>query len=154
MSTTYGKVFGGVIAVILLLLYALTMSFIVSQVVACGQQANCTGPIPITSGIIFVFTTVSGLVSALVVATLAITRPGANPSVRWLDDDSSAGKIKFISTLVIVYLVVWLLVGLTALVVGVMIYPNANQTLSDAGTTWIGLAVAAGYAYFGIKPRQ
>jgi hypothetical protein len=49
---------------------------------------------------------------------------------------------------------VWVFNGLVALIIGVMLFPNANQTLSDAGTTWLGLAVAAGYAYFGIKPSE
>jgi hypothetical protein len=40
-----------------------------------------------------------------------------------------------------------------ALVVGMMLYPNVNQTLNDIGMTWLGLAVASGYAYFNIKPE-
>jgi hypothetical protein len=46
-----------------------------------------------------------------------------------------------------------LVTGLTALIVGVMIFPDSNATLGEIGTTWLGLAVASGYAYFGISPR-
>ena len=52
-----------------------------------------------------------------------------------------------------IYLVVWLVVGVVAVVVGVIVFPKVNQTLYDLGMTWVGLAVAAVYAYFGIKPR-
>jgi len=154
MSSNFGKIFGGLIAVILLLLYAVTMGFLLAQVISCNGIANCAGPVPITSGMIFVLTTVSGLVSALVVATLAVTEPGTNPSMKWVGDDASEGKKKTVNYIVGIYLGMWVLAGLSALIVGVMIYPGASQTLSDAGTTWLGLAVAAGYAYFGIKPKE
>ena len=53
----------------------------------------------------------------------------------------------------IAYLVIWLVTGLLALVIGGMLYPEVNQSLNDLGTTWLGLAVASAYAYFGIKPE-
>ena len=154
MASDYGKLFGGVVAVILLLLYAVTMGFLVSHVLICGQDSGCMGPFPISTGMIFVLTTVSGLVSALVVASLAATEPGGNPSGRWVGENASELRKKAVNNIVGIYLGVWAFAGLTALIIGVMIYPNANQTLSDAGTTWLGLAVAAGYAYFGIKPSE
>jgi hypothetical protein len=43
-----------------------------------------------------------------------------------------------------------MVVGALALAVGVMVFPEVNDTLSNIGTTWLGLAVAAGYAYFGL----
>jgi hypothetical protein len=154
MSSNFGKIFGGIVAVILLLLYVITMGFLVAHVITCGYDANCVAPFSITSGMIFVLTTVSGLVSALVVATLAIAEPGGNPSRPWFGDGTSKSSQTFITYLVGIYLGVWVLAGLTALIVGVMIYPGANQTLSDTGTTWLGLAVAAAYAYFGIKSKS
>lgn len=36
---------------------------------------------------------------------------------------------------------------------GGLMYPDASKTLANLGTTWLGIAVAAGYAYFGIKPQ-
>ncbi len=152
MTSNFGKIFGGMVAVSLLLLYAITMGFLVAHVIICGQDAGCVAPFPITTGMIFVLTTVSGLVSALVVASLAATEPGTNPSRQWIGEGASEASQKKANYIVAIYLGVWAFAGLTALVVGVMIFPGANQTLSDAGTTWLGLAVAAGYAYFGIKP--
>ena len=42
--------------------------------------------------------------------------------------------------------------GFLALIVGVMFFNKVNSTLSDAGTSWLGMAVSAAYAYFGINP--
>jgi hypothetical protein len=39
------------------------------------------------------------------------------------------------------------------LIVGLMTYPDASQTLAILGTTWLGIAVAAGFAHLGIKPQ-
>jgi hypothetical protein len=154
MTSNFGKIFGGILAVILLLLYAFTLAFLVVHVINCGADSTCVTPIPVTTGMIFVFTTVSGLVSALVVASLAATEPGTNPSRQWVGENASESSKKKANAIVAIYLGVWIFAGLTALIVGVMIFPNANQTLSDAGTTWLGIAVAAGYAYFGIKPKE
>jgi hypothetical protein len=145
MNADFGKVFGGVIAVVLLLLYAITMAVIAWQVVECGTKEDCSVTIP--EGTTYVLTTVGGLVSALVVAALAATKPGDSPSAIWSETQTS--RANFITN---IYLGIWVLVGLIALVVGVMLFPDENQTIKDAGTTWLGLAVAAGYAYFGIRP--
>ena len=154
MTSNFGKIFGAVLAVILLLLYAVTLAFLVVHVINCGADTNCVTPFAVTGGTVFVFTTVSGLVSALVVASLAATEPGTNPSRQWVGEGASESSKKNANYIVAIYLGVWVFAGLTALIVGVMIFPGANQTLSDAGTTWLGIAVAAGYAYFGIKPRE
>ena len=50
-----------------------------------------------------------------------------------------------------VYLAVWTLAGLAAFVVGLR-HPDVLQPLTDLGQSWLGLAVAAGYAYFQISP--
>jgi hypothetical protein len=46
---------------------------------------------------------------------------------------------------------VWVALGVSAYVVGAMWYPDALKPLTDLGQSWLGLAVAAGYAYFGIN---
>ncbi len=153
MNTSFGKGFGGLISLILLLLYMGTMAVLVTNVVTCGTNRNCTMPVNITQGATFVFTTVSGLVSALVVAVLAITIPGENPGKQLAKKapDAWSRPVEIISAF---YLGCWIMAGLAALVVGVMFFPDASATLRDAGTSWLGLAIAAGYAYFGIQPIQ
>ena len=104
-------------------------------------------------GTVYVFTTVGGLVSALVVAVLANTPPGHNPAEKLgnlgVPNVEESGK-----TLVGIYLGVWMLTGVTAVIVGVMLIPNASKTLSDMGTAWLGLAITAVYAYLGIQPSS
>jgi hypothetical protein len=153
-TSVFGRLFGAVIAVVLLSIYEFSMAILVSAVLACGTDTSCRPPIQPTSGLVFVLTTVGGLVSALVVAELAVMTPGVNPFAQFSAPEAPRWARRWIYAIVILYLAAWLFTGLTALIVGVVLYPNVNSTLSDAGTTWLGLAVAAGYAYFGIRPRQ
>ncbi len=137
-------VFGGIIAVVLLGLYAFTNLILINNVVNPGREV-------VNDGIVFVHTTVGGLISALVIAELAITKPGDPPGSRALDTQASERFKSNVARLTAAYLMVWLILGMSALIVGVMLYPGVSDTLSDTGTTWLGLAIAAGYSYFGIQ---
>jgi len=88
-----------------------------------------------------------------VIAKLAITKPGKNPGVMRVAANADGEPNVWVTRLAIAYLVIWLVVGLLALLVGVMLYPKVNVSLNNLGTTWLGLAVASAYAYFGIKPE-
>jgi flagellar biosynthesis protein FliQ len=163
----FSRYFGAAIAVILLGLYTFTAVSMVVAVWDC-EHANIAAPpgeadanaevsacvdSRVTSGATYVVTTVGGLVSALVVAVLGATTPGVNPS-RALVSENATARVKTLGSVVVVlYLIVWAGAGLAALIVGLMVYPDASQTLANLGTTWLGIAVAAGYAYFGIKPQ-
>ncbi len=96
---------------------------------------------------------IGGLVSALVIAELAITEPGKAPVARVLDSDASVSAARFVKIVTGIYLLVWVVAGLTAFVVGYLQHPGVLQPLTDLGQSWLGLAVAAGYAYFGIQPK-
>lgn len=141
-------------------------------------------PIEIPGGVAIVYTTIGGLVSALVVAVLAATPPGGSPvepllggpkdvKVEWSDPflfealpDHERGIVlskaqvriysqreKWVMREMGIYLGAWILCGATALVIGVMIRPDVIPVLGNTGTTWLGIAVAAAYAYFGIRPK-
>ena len=152
-------VFGGVIAVVLLLLYSSILVFMITQIVNCDTAVEYCGE-AITKGMIYVVTMIGGLISALVIAQLAITPTGEMPFMKQFEESANMspenqpriGKVG-ITRLIIVYLSVWVLLGLAALVVGVIIYPDRSETISAIGNTWLGLAVAAGYSYFGIQPK-
>ena len=139
-------IFGGIVAYILLILYSGSVVYMAKKVIL-----NPDKKVVFSSGLTFVVTTIGGLVSALVIAKLAITKPGESPAVTQLSDDSSERAKSFATLLTVFYLFGWLGTGLIALTVGVMVYPDSNSTLGDIGTTWLGLAVASGYAYFGLK---
>jgi hypothetical protein len=162
MAKNFPAIFGGIIAYILLLLYAV---IVVSIIVGVVQRGIAEPPkdsdgkslpkekLELTAGVINVVTIIGGLVSALVVAKLAITKPGDNPALMQLNPNAGE-MVKNVATwLTVAYLVVWLATGLAALIVGVLLFPDLNATLGEIGTTWLGLAVASGYAYFGISPK-
>jgi hypothetical protein len=152
MNKNFGLIFGAIIAYILLILYTGTAVHIIKSVINCANDSACAQQ-DFTEGLIHVVTFIGGLISALVVSKLTITTPGENPAML----QSTKGKSRSIqttsATLIFLYLGVWVITGLAALVVGVMLYPGINSTLSDIGTTWLGIAVASGYAYFGLDPK-
>jgi len=155
MNNQFGAIFGGVLAVALLLLYAISAwAMILSMMTACpGAECNSNLADKYGEGFRYVLTTVSGLVSALVIARLSISTPGKMPSFQALENVSQRVKTTS-NTVAASYLLVWAATGLAALVVGVMLYPDVIPTVSDLGTVWLGLAVAAGYAYFGLTPAE
>lgn len=144
----YKLIIGGIIAYMLLMLYSGIAAYIVKRVIECSYDQACSG-VELHSGMIYVLTTVGGLVSALVVSKMTITAPGSDPAVfRHLGE----GQPLIINYIVWCYLIIWTITGLVSLVIGVIIYPDVCKTLSDLGTTWLGIAVASGYAYFNIDP--
>jgi len=152
MQNKFSVMFGGAIAGTLLILYAFSLIYMSVLVFQAGY-VKPDRAIEFSSGLVYVATTIGGLVSALVIAKLAITKPGKNPGIMRMAVNADGEPNLWVTRLSIAYLIIWLVVGLLALVVGAMLYPNVNQTLNDLGTTWLGLAVASGYAYFGIKPE-
>lgn len=142
MGTTR-QMFGAVVVYVLLLLYIVLVGYLTCIVIAADSPTDVD---PVGNAELVVMT-VGALVSALVVAQLATTPTGAAAGTELID---ATRKVR--STLVILYLVGWMLAGLAALAVGVIWRPEFNATLGDIGTAWLGTAVAAGYAYFSLSP--
>jgi hypothetical protein len=144
--------FGALIAVILLGLYVYSVIYAI-VVVNCVATPGCTTrtTADVTDGMVTALTLIGGLVSALVIAELAITKPGEAPVARVLDQNSSATTGKALKAVTLAYLLVWIAAGLAAFIVGYMQHPKVLQPLTDLGQSWLGLAVAAGYAYFGLR---
>jgi len=154
MSSPIGVFFGGLVAVILLALFSVSTFYMASAVMTlCATAKPCVAPASgiVGEGFVYVVTTVAGLVSALVIAQLSVTEPGKPPTVGSFKPESR-GAAKAVTAVVTLYLLAWVATGLAALVIGVMLYPKVDQTLADIGSTWLGLAVSAAYAYFGITP--
>lgn len=146
-------IFGGSIACILLGLYVYLVCYGVS-LVRCEPQPACLAGFtkPMGSALALI----GGLVSALVIAELAITKPNEDVLNRVLprNENGKAINIQHKNILRLItwgYLAIWILAGLAAFVTG-LLYPDVLQPLHDLGQTWLGLAVAAAYAYFGINP--
>ena len=145
----YKLIIGGMIACILLALYSGIALYIIIKVIECSKDPSCSN-IELHSGLIYILTTVGGLVSALVVSRMTVTTPGSDPAVF---SNLGAEQPLIVNIIVWCYLIIWTFTGLATLVTGVVVFPETCKTLSDFGSTWLGLAVAAGYAYFNIDPR-
>jgi hypothetical protein len=143
-------IFGGLVAYILLGFYVYSTVYAI-KAVQCLIQSGCVGYVKdLTSGFVYVLSMVGGLVSALVVAELAVTKPGEAPQARLLGGD---GASKWVSGVVIVYMVVWLGLGVVSFVVGFMQHPDVVPALTTSAKSWLGLAIAAVYSYFQIEPK-
>jgi hypothetical protein len=134
------------LAYVLLTIYVVTVGYLIYAVVACARASGCTA-VTTSEGMLYVVTTLGGLVSALVVASLAVSVPSETLSIAGLDTTNNA-------TLTWLYVGAWALAGIAALIVGVMLYPDKSQTVEDIGTAWLGLAIMGVYAYFGIAPKR
>lgn len=173
-----------IIVALLLVLYTGTITFMIYCAFAGTGPCDTCGN---TREFGLVATTVGGLVSALAIAELSISVPGRGMT-SFLFSNLDKRKVG----LTWAYLIIWMTVGLAALVVGTLIQPepdpievteteskpsdesrtavaddspnppaadqevkndhDVNQTLSDIGMAWLGLAVAAGLAYFALTP--
>jgi hypothetical protein len=146
--------FGGLISVVLLGVYVHLVSIAI-KVVYCMAATGCT-KYPATyfnEGMAQALSVIGGLVSALVIAELAIAKPGEAPARRTLAKDASPLAIRTVSIVSIFYVLVWIGAGLTAFLVG-LYHPREVPPLTTLGQAWLGLAVSAAYAYFGLKPAK
>lgn len=145
--------FGGLIAVILLGIYVHLLR-VAYRVVDCLNTSGCTKypATYFTDGMAQALSVIGGLVSALVIAELAVTKPGEAPVARVLAEDASATSKSVLRIVTAVYVLVWVVAGLFAFLVG-LYHPKDLPALTNVGQAWLGLAVAASYAYFGLKPQ-
>ena len=146
----FKSIIGGIIAYVLLALYGGIAVYIIIRVVSLGNDAS-SQPLVIPEGMAYVLTTIGALVSALVIAKLAVTKPGTDPTAF---TQFGSEQPKTLNTIVWSYLILWAVIGLTSLIVGVVIFPHVCKTLNEFGTTWLGTAVASAYAYFNIDPSK
>jgi hypothetical protein len=94
---------------------------------------------------------IGGLVSAVVIAELGLPQPYNFPFSRLLNDHASKLQITVLKVLTVLYISAWMGVGVWVLV-ATWKNPVTIPALTALARSWFGLAVAAGYAYFGLKP--
>jgi hypothetical protein len=145
-------VFGGLIAVFLLILYA--YAIVIAIMTAWCISAGCVHGYSkdLNEGIISILDLVGGLIAALVVTELAVTEPGTAPAATLLaiPMPTPSNILKWIAAL---YLLVWVLCGVAQLLVGYLWYPNVVPALTASAKSWFGIAIAAAYSYLGVKQR-
>ena len=111
----------------------------------CDAQKSNLGNVSLILNLI------GGLVSATVVGVLAATKPNDLPG-KGIFNQSLDGAVQSLSAYIpLVFILAWIFCGLTMVVFGLLIYENDPvPPLTAQAKAWLGAAVAAGYAYFGI----
>jgi hypothetical protein len=139
-------IFGGLIAFLLLAL------FVLAVILGVIKAHDCPTTCSLSEGVAQLLETVGALVSAVVVSELSITPPAQAPGTR-LGQVFPEGQMSYVTLVASVYIVVWLLSGLALVIGGWVLYPTVAQ-LNSAAKAWLGVAIGAAYAYFGISPPQ
>lgn len=138
--------FGGLLA------FALLGLFVYAVVLALIVANNRTRTCSLNEGTAALLEAIGALVSAVVISELSVTKPNEAPGTRlaaaWTTEKQKTVVIALASS----YIVVWLLTGLALVILGWVLKPTVPQ-LASAARAWLGVAVAAAYAYFGITPQ-
>ena len=143
---------GGLIAIVLLWFYA----YLVYQgieIVSCVSTIGCTAHAVSDFNDVKsqAMSVLGGLVSALIIAELAITKTGEAPGARALAPNASSRTKNVLRWVTGFYILVWLSTGALAFTTG-LDHPDTLPALTSIGQAWLGLSVASAYAYFGLSP--
>ena len=142
------------IAIMLLAIYVCLVAYGIFVVECMGDETckNLTAE-DFTDRMASSLALIGGLVSALVIAELSITKSGEAPAARLLSPEIALKRKVLMQIITGLYLIFWFIAGLAAFIWGYLIVDPGNElpALSDLGQAWLGVAVGAGYAYFGIK---
>jgi len=147
MNSKEKEILMGIIAIVLLLIYAFTLGRIILSVYGWNQQ---DGEFIINSNIMWAVNILGGLVSAVVIGNLALAGTGETPETQVREMIKAYGATLMKLT-VWTYIIIWLLVGAASFYVGVIRYPDVFEPLNVMGKSWLGILVGAAYAWFGIK---
>jgi hypothetical protein len=146
-----------ILAILLLIFYVFAIGTAVwSTILAarqCHSNAACAEVFHAKriEGVSLVLNVVGGLVSALVIAELAITQPGQLPSAQILKRRSIKSPRRIVTIVSTAFIVVWLIGGAASVLMYVS-YPNAiSMALREFAKAWLGLALASAYSYLGIR---
>jgi len=141
---------GGLLTLILLALYLYAL------VIALGDAARCVPISPdktctLQPNVALVLETVGALIAAVVISQLSVTRPGEPLGARLVGTEIPTGQLQVSNVVAAAYVITWIAAGVALIVVGWFQHPDVPEVVS-AGKEWLGFAIAAGYAYFGVSP--
>lgn len=140
--------FGGFLATILLAFYIWSI-FDAIEIARCAS--NCRA---YTDNMSFLLNAIGGLISATVVGSLGVTQPGDFPHRAMFSQNLTGVSQSIASYMPSAYILVWIVCGVVMVVYGfVPDSPNTPPALAAQAKVWLGTAIAAVYAYFGIKPN-
>lgn len=142
--------FGGLLATILLGFFIWSIVDGVSIASSCKSSSNCTNEF--SANMSFLLNSLGGLIAATVVGVLGATQPGEYPSKN-LFEKNLTGIVKSVAAYMpSFYILVWIVCGVVMVIFGFILYPEAVAPLNAQAKVWLGTAIAAVYAYFGITP--
>jgi hypothetical protein len=144
------EILNGIIAIILLLIYSFTLGHMIVKVIGWD---TVNGNLVFNNNIIWVANVVGGLVAGVIIANLALSKPGETPVSQVREISRQYGK-KLLKSVIWSYITVWLLIGTAAFLVGVILLPDVNSTLNEIGKYWLGILLGSAYAWFGVKLNQ
>ena len=153
MSQRGAQVFGAILSLVVLIIYAVLLGSGIYNAFANPETSYTDVSLQAAN-------LVTGLVGSVVAAGLALQQPQPRPR----QESQLRGRVMSLSQVVAphrvsistqeaigwAYLTVWLVIGLAAFLVTVT-RPDVPALVSNTGWTWLGTAVAATYAYFGIE---
>lgn len=145
-------IFGGAIAIILLVFYAWA---IISGACAVGHSSlPCSSIVGFTEPIQYVLNLIGALISATVVAVLGATKRGNYPQLQLFKNEIEGSLQRLAVIMPSLYIAVWLVFGTFMFTFGFFLYPDGDPVPAFAAhaKAWLGTAIAAVYAYFGITP--
>jgi hypothetical protein len=149
MDSKVKEIVMGVIACMLLLIYAFALGKIILSVL---NWTPGSGAYIGNANLVWIVNLLGGVVSAVVIGNLALSSPGQAPIEQVRVMTRSYGK-KLMQTMVWIYISVWLVTGLAAFYAGVIKCPDVFDPLSQIGKSWLGILAGALYAWFGINKR-
>lgn len=149
--------FGGLIATVLLGLY-------VWAIIATASAARIGGMI--SSDISWLLNSLGALISATVLAVLGATQPGELPAGKTFDKGLTGVSKTMAAYMPAIYIFVWIVCGVATVLYGFhMLFPavaltsplpadvtEAAGALNASAKAWLGSAIVAAYAYFGLRP--
>ena len=125
------------------------------KVIDCINAGFCTGDPSqyFTETMAQTLALLNGLVSAVVIAELAITEKFKPPAFRSLGAKIGSSSQSFVESISVLYILIWLLTG------GYALWISLNNqyvlpSIATLGKTWLGLAISAAYAFFGLGPES
>ncbi len=155
-------ILGGILSIALLGLYVYSISKAITVSNDCAALAKAVADkVPFATlcdpqksnlgNVSLILNLIGGLISATVVGVLAATKPNDLPG-RGIFKDKLGNVIQGLSAYIpLAFVLAWIFCGLVMVIFGLLVYDSDPvPPLTAQAKSWLGAAVAAGYAYFGV----
>ncbi|HMS41716.1 MAG TPA: hypothetical protein PKE69_15905 [Pyrinomonadaceae bacterium] len=143
--------FGGILAVLVLGLYGYSVYEAVDLAKECGDINGCSKTL--SGNLTLFFNVIGGLISAVVVGVLGSTNLGEFPAKEAFEKNLKGYTAIIAGYMPSVFILFWIICGVYMILFGFMSFNNDPvPQLTVQTKAWIGTALGAVYAYFGIKP--